>query len=114
MVFGLRSQVLENALLPVPLHLIPVLDHAVLDRVVDGVRLAVGERLVTDKEVEVFDTALRGEVTGGGTETAGLGRDGGSATTGGGRTASTDAGGDDERRVRVTGETEERTQCRWG
>jgi hypothetical protein len=98
-VFGLRSQILEDALLPVPLHLVPVFNHTVLDRVVDGVGLAVGKRLVTDEEVEVLDTTLRGKVTRGRTETAGLGRNGGSTTTGGGRTASTDTGGDDERRV---------------
>lgn len=62
MILRLGPQVLEDALLPVPLHLVPVLNHAMLDGVVDGVRLVVGQCLVTNEEVEVLDATLRGEV----------------------------------------------------
>lgn len=103
------AEVLEDALLPVTLHVVPIVDHAVLDRVVDVVRLAVGEGLVSDEEVEVFDAALGGEVRRrrrGAAEAGGLGRDGGTARAGrgGGAAAGGDAGRDDERGVRVAGE----------
>ena len=62
MVFWLRPQVLEDALLPVPFHLVPVLNLSMLDRVVDGVRLVVGDCLVADEEVEVLDSSLGGQV----------------------------------------------------
>lgn len=107
MVLWFGAEVLEDALLPVPFHVVPVVDHAVLDGVIDVVRLAVGEGLVSDEEVEVFDAALGGEVRRrGAAESRGLGRDGGTARTGrGGRAAAgCDAGRDDERGVRVAGE----------
>lgn len=62
MVLWLGAEVLEDALLPVALHLVPVVNLAVLDRVVDGVRLGVGEGLVADEKVEVLDAALAREV----------------------------------------------------
>jgi hypothetical protein len=64
MVLRLGAEVLEDRLLPVTLHVIPVVDHTMADRVVDTVsrRLGVGERLVTDEEIEIFDPALRGKM----------------------------------------------------
>ena len=64
MVLRLRPEVLEDRLLPVTFHVIPVVDLTMADRVVDTVpwRLGIGERLVTDEEVEVLDPALRGEI----------------------------------------------------
>lgn len=104
------AEVLEDALLPVPLHVVPIVNHAVLDRIVDVVRLAVGEGLVSDVKVEVFDAALGGEVRRrGAAEAGGLGGDGGTARSGrgGGASAGGDAGRDDERGVRVAGEAGE-------
>lgn len=66
MVLGLRTEVLEDRLLPVPLHVVPVLDLPMADGVVDAIAggLRVGDRLVADEEVEVLDAALGGEVAG--------------------------------------------------
>jgi hypothetical protein len=66
MVLRLGAEILEDRLFPVTLHVIPVVDHTMANRVVDTVsrRLGIGERLITDEEVEVFDSALRGKVTG--------------------------------------------------
>lgn len=101
MVLGLGAEVLEDALLPVAFHLVPVVNHAVTDRVVDVVRLAVGEGLVADEKVEVLDTALRREVAAG--RATGLGGDRRTAAAGRAAAAGCDAGRDDEGRVRVTG-----------
>lgn len=64
-VLRLGPQVLEDSLLPVSLHVIPVINHAVADGVVHAVpgRLGVRERLVTDEEIEVFDSAFGREVS---------------------------------------------------
>lgn len=51
MVFGLCAEIFEDTLLPIALHLIPVLDHAVTDRIVDSVRLVVGNGFISDKEI---------------------------------------------------------------
>jgi hypothetical protein len=63
MVFGFRAQVLEDSLLPVALHMIPVLDHAMSDRIMDTICLTVGESFVPDEEVEVVDPPLGREMT---------------------------------------------------
>jgi len=62
MIFGLCAQILEDGLLPVPFHVIPVLDRAVTDGVVDSIGLGVGQCLVADEEVEVVDTPLARQV----------------------------------------------------
>lgn len=62
-ILGLAAEVLEDALLPVPLHLIPVLNLTMANRVVDRVRLGVLQRLVADVKVQIVDTALGGEVS---------------------------------------------------
>ena len=85
-VLWLRAQILEDRLLPVALHVVPVVNHAVADGVVHPVprRLRVGEGLIADEEVEVFDTTL-------GCKMAGFGRNSwctrrlGSSTTSGNR-----------------------------
>lgn len=61
MVFWLCSQVLEDRLLPVPLHVIPVFNLAVSDGVVDSISgcLRVGEGLIADEEIEVLYPSLR-------------------------------------------------------
>ena len=66
MVLGFGAKVLEDRLFPVTLHVIPVVDHPMANRVVDTVprRLGIGKRLVTDEEVEILNPALRGEMAG--------------------------------------------------
>jgi len=63
-VLRLGAEVLEDRLFPVAFHVIPVVDLTMADRVVDTVSwcLGISERFVTDKEVEVLDPALRGEM----------------------------------------------------
>jgi len=64
MVLWLRPEVLEDRLFPVTLHVIPVIDLTMANRIVDTVswRLRIGERLVANEKVEVLDPALRGEI----------------------------------------------------
>ena len=64
MVLRLRAEVLEDRLFPVALHVIPIINHPMANRVVNAVswRLCIGERLVSDEEVEVLDPAFRGKV----------------------------------------------------
>jgi hypothetical protein len=66
MVLRLRSKILEDRLLPVALHVIPVVDLAVPDRVVHTIArcLDVRESLIPDKEIKVLDAALRREMAG--------------------------------------------------
>jgi len=64
MIFWLSSQIFENALFPVPLHLIPIFNLTMFDRVVQVVSFRVCECFITDVKVEVVDTSFRGQVTG--------------------------------------------------
>ena len=61
MILWLRSQILEDGLLPVPLHVVPIVNLTMTDRVVDTVSggLRVRECLVTDEEIKVLDSPLR-------------------------------------------------------
>ena len=69
-VFGLSLHVLEDALLPVSLHVVPVLDLAMADGVVDAIArgLSVGECFIAYEEVEVLDAAFRRKMSGFGWE----------------------------------------------
>jgi hypothetical protein len=58
-ILGFCPQVLEDALFPVPLHLVPIFDLTMLDRVVQVVRLGVREGFVSDVEIEVVDPTFR-------------------------------------------------------
>jgi hypothetical protein len=64
MVLRLRAEVLEDRLLPVSLHVIPVVDLTMANRVVDTIswRLRISKCLVANEEVEILDPALRGEI----------------------------------------------------
>ena len=66
MVLRLRPEVLEDCLFPVTLHVIPVIDLTMANRIVDTVswRLRISKRLVADEKVEVLDPAFRGEIAG--------------------------------------------------
>jgi hypothetical protein len=64
MVLWLRPEVLEDRLFPVTLHVIPVIDLTMANRIRDTVswRLRISKRLVANEKVEVLDPALRGEI----------------------------------------------------
>ena len=65
-VLGLCTQVLEDRLLPVALHIIPVLDLTMADGVVDSVArsLSVRNCLIADEEVKVLHSSFGRKVTG--------------------------------------------------
>ena len=64
MVLRLRTEVLEDRLFPVTLHVIPVIDLTMANRIVNTVswRLRISKRLVANEKVEVLDPAFRGEI----------------------------------------------------
>jgi hypothetical protein len=64
MVLRLRPEVLKDRLFPVTLHVIPVIDLTMANRIVDTVswRLRISKRLIANEKVEVLDPALRGEM----------------------------------------------------
>ena len=64
MVLWLRAEILEDRLFPVPLHVIPVVDLTMANRVVDTVsrRLRISKRFIANEEVEVLYPSLRGEM----------------------------------------------------
>lgn len=51
MILRLSLQVLEDALLPVPFHQVPVINRPMANRVVNGVRFGVRDGFVADEEV---------------------------------------------------------------
>lgn len=66
MILWLRSKILEYRLFPVPLHMIPVVNHSMTNGIMDSVawRLRVGQRFIADEEIEIFYTAFRRQMTG--------------------------------------------------
>ena len=64
MVLGFTAHVLEDGLFPVAFHMIPVVYHTVSDGVVNAIGLCISDGLVADVEIEVFDAAFGGEMTG--------------------------------------------------
>ena len=62
MVFWLDTQVLEDTLLPKPFHVVPILNLAMLDGIVDTVGTTAGgclsNRFLANVEVEILRTAL--------------------------------------------------------
>lgn len=64
MILRFCSEVLEDTLLPVFLHEIPVIDDTVPNGVVHAITVtsARGQRFVADEEVEILDTTLRGKI----------------------------------------------------
>jgi len=53
MVLRFSAQILEYRLFPIPLHMVPIIDHTVSDRIVHSIsrRLGIGKRLVADEEI---------------------------------------------------------------
>lgn len=72
-IFGLCAQIFEYSLLPVALHMIPIVNHPMTNGIVNSIsrRFGICKCLVSDKEIEVFYTSLRCKM-------ARSGRDGGS------------------------------------
>lgn len=64
MVLWLNSQVFENGVGPEPLHMIPILNLAMSDWVMQAITRSIGcrERLVADEEVEILGSSLRGKM----------------------------------------------------
>ena len=64
MVLRLRSEILEDRLFPVTLHVVPVIDLTMANRIVNTVswRFRISKRLVANEEVEVLDPAFRGKM----------------------------------------------------
>jgi len=57
-IFGFGSKILKDALFPVPLHVIPVVNKAMTNRIMQTVSLRVGDRFVANEEVKIFDSTL--------------------------------------------------------
>jgi hypothetical protein len=66
MVFWLCSEILEDSLLPVPFHVVPIIDHSLPDGIIYSIswRLRICKRFVTDEEVKVFYTTFRCQMSG--------------------------------------------------
>jgi len=64
-IFWFRSEILEDRLLPVTFHVIPVVYHTVTNRVVDAIagRLGIREGFIANEEIEVFDAAFGSKMT---------------------------------------------------
>lgn len=62
-ILRLCSEILEYRLLPIPFHMIPVVDHPVANRVVHAIPrgLLVRNRLIADEEVEILHPTFRCE-----------------------------------------------------
>lgn len=61
MILWLCPKILEDRLLPVPLHVIPVVYHAVTDWIMHPITgcLLVCDGFIANEEVEILDTSLR-------------------------------------------------------
>ena len=59
-IFWLCSQVLKDRLLPVPFHVIPILNLAVADRIVDTISgsFGIGQSFIADKEIKILNSSL--------------------------------------------------------
>lgn len=63
-VLGLNSQVLEDGVRPEPLHVIPILNLTMTDRVVDAISGTAGgcKSLVADEEVKILCPPFSGQM----------------------------------------------------
>lgn len=64
MILRLCTQVLEYGLLPIALHVIPVVNHPVADRVMNTIsrRLGICKCLFPDEEIKILHTSFRREM----------------------------------------------------
>lgn len=60
MIFWFSSQILEDRLLPVSFHEVPVIDHTVSNGIMNPISrgFRVGDCFMADEEVEVFDIII--------------------------------------------------------
>ena len=60
MIFRFRSEIFEDRLLPVPLHVIPVIYLTMSDRVIDAISrgLRIRNSFVADEEIKILYTTL--------------------------------------------------------
>ena len=60
MIFRFRSEIFEDRLLPVPLHVIPVIYLTMSDGVVDAISgsLCIRNSFVADEEIKILYTTL--------------------------------------------------------
>lgn len=65
MIFGLSPQIFEDRLFPVSFHIVPIIDHTVSDGIMNAITrcLRVRKGFVADKEIKVFDSTLRCEMS---------------------------------------------------
>ena len=59
-VLGLRTKVLEDRLLPISLHVIPIIYLTMSNRIIDAITggLSIRQCFVADEEVKILDTTL--------------------------------------------------------
>ena len=64
MIFWFSPQILEDGLLPVSFHVIPIVNHSVPNWIVNAVtgRFHVSKSFITNEEVEVFNTSFRSKM----------------------------------------------------
>ena len=58
MILRLSSQILKDRLFPIPLHVIPIINHSMADRIVNTIswRLLVRDSFVSNEEIQVLST----------------------------------------------------------
>jgi len=64
-IFWFGPQVLEDGLLPVSFHVVPIINHSVSNWIVNTVarRFHVSKSFITNEEVEVFNSTLRSKMS---------------------------------------------------
>ena len=64
MVLRLCAEILEDRLLPVPLHVVPVVNLSMANGVVDAIArgLSIGNSLISNEEVKIFYPSFGSEV----------------------------------------------------
>lgn len=58
MILRLSSEVLEDALLPVPLHVIPIVDQTMANRIVYAIGFGVCDCFVPDVEIKILNSSF--------------------------------------------------------
>lgn len=58
MVFWLRSKIFKDALFPVSLHMIPIINESMTNRIMQPIGFRIGNGLVSDVEVKIFNSTL--------------------------------------------------------
>lgn len=63
MVFWLGSKIFEDALFPVSLHVIPIIDESMTNRIMQPIGFRIGNGLVSDEEIKVLNSSLRCKIS---------------------------------------------------